>query len=188
MIMSTLISPNTKHDDYKIAYFGGGCFWCVEAVFEDLNGVIEVTSGYAGGEELTANYINVSSGKTNHAEICKITYNPELISYEVLLKVFFSSHDPTTINQQGNDIGPQYRSIIFWESDLEKQLIINYINDLLVNQVYSNIKTQIIPFTKFYEAEKYHQNYFKLNNTQPYCKYVINPKLKKIRNELKEFY
>lgn len=178
----------TENTNFKYAYFGGGCFWCIEAAFADLDGVEDVISGYSGGTQETANYQSVSTGKTKHAEICKIQYNPTLISYETLLEVFFLSHNPTTLNRQGNDIGPQYRSIILYQNSSEKELINNHITQLKKDSVYTNIVTEITPFNNFYVAEKYHQNYFKLNPNQPYCNLIIKPKIQHLRKKLKKYY
>mgnify|MGYP001422395332 CR=1 FL=1 len=172
----------------KHIYFGGGCFWCIEAVFQDLKGVVQVENGYAGGDEKTANYKSVSSGKTKHAEICKITYNENIISIDILLKVFFLAHDPTQLNKQGNDIGTQYRSIIFYNNLLEKKQIDNYIKQLENEKVYKNIQTEIVVFNEFYKAEEYHQDYLNLNPNQPYCSIVINPKIQKLKKKLKDYY
>ena len=169
-------------------YFGGGCFWCLEAAFTNLKGVVEVVNGYAGGMSDTANYQTVSTGKTNHAEICKITYRPHIISIDILFEVFFLAHDPTQLNRQGNDIGRQYRSIMFYTNMLEKDKIENYIKELEIQEIYKNIKTEIAPFTVFYKAEQYHQNYFKLNPNKPYCSLIINPKIQKLKHRLKKYY
>ena len=174
--------------NYEYAYFGGGCFWCIEAVFNNLYGVEGVTSGYSGGGSETANYQDVSSGNTNHAEICRIKYDSKIINYKTLLEIFFVSHDPTTPNKQGGDIGKQYRSIILYNSALEKSLAKSKIDSLENEGIYKNIVTELIPFSTFYKAEDYHQNYFQLNSNQPYCKYVISPKLKKIRSQLSKYY
>tara|TARA_B100001250_G_scaffold389861_1_gene389332 strand:+ start:988 stop:1527 length:540 start_codon:yes stop_codon:yes gene_type:complete len=173
---------------YNYAYFGGGCFWCIEAVFEDLSGVSEVISGYSGGCEESANYKDVCNGQTNHAEICQIKYDPTIIFYDKLVKIFFLSHDPTTLNQQGNDIGPQYRSIIFYSNQKEERICKNYISELQKKNIYNNIVTELKPFNIFYKAENYHQNYFKLNSEQPYCKIIINPKIEKLRQQFKQYY
>tara|TARA_B100000902_G_scaffold388544_1_gene434366 strand:- start:800 stop:1345 length:546 start_codon:yes stop_codon:yes gene_type:complete len=172
----------------KIAYFGGGCFWCIEAAFEGLCGVTNVVSGYSGGDTETANYLDVSTGKTQHAEVCKITYQPKKISLNTLLEVFFLAHDPTTINRQGNDIGTQYRSIIFYNNNIEKNIINNHIKKLEQQNVYHEIQTEIKPFTQFHEAEQYHQNYFYLNPNKPYCSLIINPKIQSLRKKLKTYY
>ena len=186
--MAILISSSIEENNYKTAFFGAGCFWCVEAVFEELNGVIGVVSGYSGGSEETANYNSVCSGDSDHAEICQITYNPNIISFKILLEVFFLAHDPTTINKQGSDIGSQYRSIIFWNTDKERKLANQHINFLEESGVYDNIVTELVPLHKFYKAEINHQNYFKLNTNQPYCTFIIRPKLNKLRNKLKKYY
>ena len=177
-----------KDKNYKNTYFGGGCFWCIEASFQNLNGVSKVVSGYAGGDKKTANYKNVSDGKTKHAEICKIKYNPDIISFDILLEVFFLAHNPTTLNRQGDDIGSQYRSIIFYSNLKEKETAKNYINKLELNNIYENIKTELSPFKEFYLAENYHQNYFNLNPNKPYCSFVINPKIQKLRQKLNKYY
>lgn len=186
ILMFFLNMENPEQTNY--AYFGGGCFWCIEAAFENLNGVINVTSGYSGGEKSTANYNDVSSGTTKHAEICKIEYNPNIITFNTLLEVFFLAHDPTTLNRQGNDIGPHYRSIIFYCNTTQKQNSENYIKKLEALKIYTNIITEIVPLTDFYPAEDYHQNYFTLNPNQAYCTFVINPKIKKLKNKLKKYY
>ena len=172
----------------EIAYFGGGCFWCIEAVFKNIHGVIEVANGYSGGSIETANYKDVCSGNTKHAEICQIKYDSKAISYSVLLKIFFLAHDPTTLNRQGNDIGPQYRSVIFFSNKEDKYQAINYISFLEKNNTYVNIQTEVLPLTQFYKAEDNHQNYFNLNPNQTYCSLVINPKIKKLRKKLKQYY
>ena len=136
-------------------YFGGGCFWCIEAAFTNLKGVVKVINGYAGGISNTANYKNVSTGKTNHAEICEITYKSDIISIDVLLEVFFLAHDPTQLHRQGDDIGPQYRSIIFYKNMLEKEKSENYIKELEIKEIYKNIQTEIVPFTAFYNCLLY---------------------------------
>ncbi len=178
----------TQENNIKYIHFGAGCFWCIEAIFEGLNGVEEVISGYSGGEKNTANYTDVCSGKTKHAEVCHIKYNSDIISFQTLLKVFFLAHNPTTLNRQGNDIGPQYRSIIFYNNESEKLISEQYIESLLKDDVYSVITTELVVFKKFYKAEKYHQNYLKLNPQQPYCQLIINPKVTKLRKELSQYY
>jgi len=169
-------------------YFGGGCFWCIEAAFTNLKGVVKIINGYAGGISNTANYKNVSTGKTNHAEICEIRYKSDIISIDVLLEVFFLAHDPTQLHRQGDDIGPQYRSIIFYKNMLEKEKSENYIKELEIKEIYKNIQTELVPFTAFYKAEKYHQNYFNLNPNAPYCSLIINPKIQKLKHRLKKYY
>ncbi|MGJ8661266.1 MAG: peptide-methionine (S)-S-oxide reductase MsrA [Bacteroidota bacterium] len=160
-----------------VAYFASGCFWCVEAVFESVKGVGEVESGYSGGTEKNPSYEMVSSGRTRHAEAVKVYYDSTIVSYNTLLKVFFGSHDPTTLNQQGPDKGPQYRSVIFYQTPKEKQEAEIYMTLLLKNDVYSNITTEVVPFEKFYIAEDYHQNYERLHPDQGYVRAVSIPRL-----------
>lgn len=164
------------------ATFGNGCFWCTEAIFQDLEGVEKVVSGYAGGQVENPSYAQVCSGTTGHAEVLQITYEPQKISYEELLEVFWATHDPTTLNRQGNDVGTQYRSVIFYHNEEQKQLAEQYKKDLDASGAFPKpIVTLIEPVTQFYPAEDYHQNYFKNNGSQPYCAYLIRPKLEKFR-------
>ncbi len=161
------------------ATFGGGCFWCVEAVYEKFDGVLQVVSGYAGGTKPNPTYEEVCSGTTGHAEVVQITYDPEKVSYEKLLEVFWASHDPTTLNQQGADVGSQYRSVIFYTTEEQKQAAIASKQAAQAN--FSDpIVTEIKPLTSFYPAEDYHQDYFRNNPNAPYCVFVISPKLKKL--------
>ena len=161
--------------------FAGGCFWCTEAVFEQLAGVSDVVSGYAGGTKETANYRDVSTGKTGHAEVIRITYDPSKISYGQLLRVFFATHDPTQLNRQGNDVGPQYRSSIFYAHDDEKRVAQAYIKQLDDAKLYkSAIVTKLEPLTAFYEAEGYHQDYARNNPLQPYIQFHALPNAKKV--------
>lgn len=168
--------PKKNLDDYSVAYFASGCFWCVEAVFEAVKGVEEAVSGYAGGDASNATYSKVSSGVTNHAEAVAVYYDPEIISYETLLIVFFDSHDPTTLNRQGPDYGRQYRSAIFYTNEEEKLTVDNYINSLLNEKKFKQITTEVVPFEAFYEAEDYHQDYKMKNPTNSYIKAVSNPR------------
>lgn len=175
------------------AVFGGGCFWCTEAVFKMLKGVSKVLPGYAGGNTENPNYEQVSSGTTGHAEVVYIEYDPDQVSYETLLTIFFGSHDPTTKNRQGNDVGTQYRSIIFYTNDNQKMIALEFIKKINdSNQQGHPIVTEIEPLKKFYEAEDYHRDYFAKNPGNPYCEVVINPKLEKVKehyaNLLKEIY
>lgn len=164
--------------------FAGGCFWCTEAVFEELDGVIEAVSGYAGDSKETANYKSVSTGRTGHAEAIEITYDPRRLSYEQLLKVFFATHDPTTKNRQGNDVGPQYRSAIFYANAQEKELAEAFIQDLTDAKAFSKpIVTTLEPLTAFYPAENYHQNYVCYNPNQAYVRMVAMPKVEKVREK-----
>ncbi len=164
-----------------IAVFGGGCFWCTEAIFERLGGVLSVESGYAGGSAENPNYENVSSGHSGHAEVIKIEFDSEKISYEDLLTVFFFTHDPTTLNRQGADIGAQYRSLIFYTDKEQQSKAEEFIKRLEDEKAYSNpIVTEVKPLEKFYPAEAYHQKYYKNNKDAPYCQIVIAPKLDKL--------
>ena len=166
----------------QVATLGGGCFWCLEAVFKELRGVIEVVSGYAGGSVKNPSYRDVCSGRTGHAEVVQITFDPGVISYRDLLRIFFSIHDPTTLNRQGADVGTQYRSVIFWHDEAQKQVAQETIRELSDEGVWrAPIVTQILPLEAFYRAEDYHQNYFDQNPNQPYCQVVVAPKLAKFR-------
>jgi len=170
----------------KSIVLGGGCFWCLEAVFDKLNGVKKTQSGYAGGQVVNPGYREVCDGGTGHAEVLKIDYNSEVISLESILQVFFTFHDPTTLNRQGNDVGTQYRSIIFYESDEEKSLIDKYISEKASTFWDNPIVTEISPAKIFYPAEAYHDNYYRLNSAKPYCKFVIEPKLSKLKADYQE--
>ncbi|MFN8358498.1 MAG: peptide-methionine (S)-S-oxide reductase MsrA [Candidatus Kapaibacterium sp.] len=172
----------TTSSQIDTATFGAGCFWCVEAVFQNLEGVEKVVSGYAGGTVSNPSYKEVCSGTTGHAEVCQIIYNPQKISYEQLLEAFWGTHDPTTLNKQGNDVGTQYRSVIYYHSDMQKKIAEEYKSQLDASGTWSDpIVTEIAPFTKFYPAEDYHQNYFNLNGEQPYCQFVVRPKVEKFK-------
>jgi len=169
------------------AVLAGGCFWCVEAVFEELDGVIDAVSGYAGGSKETANYDAVCTGATGHAEAVKIIYDPTKISYEKLLEVHFATHDPTTLTRQGNDTGPQYRSAIFYANDKEKELAQAFIDDLNASKHFSRpVVTTLEPLKAFYPAEAYHQNYACQNPHQPYISHIALPKVAKVREKYKE--
>lgn len=166
------------------ATFGGGCFWCTEAVFLDLKGVSKVESGYSGGKVKNPTYREVCSGLTGHAEVIQITYDPSLISYESLLEVFWNTHDPTTLNKQGADEGTQYRSVVFYHDEEQKRIAELYKKQLDASHVFKNpIVTEISPLINYYPAENYHQNYFALNPQQGYCQYVIRPKVEKFRKQ-----
>jgi len=170
----------------KSIVLGGGCFWCLEAVFDKLNGVSKAQSGYAGGHVKNPGYKEVCYGKTGHAEVLKINYNTEVISLETLLQVFFSFHDPTTLNRQGNDVGTQYRSIIFYADENEKIKIEKYINETAATFWDNPIITELSAPEIFYPAEAYHDDYYELNSAQPYCKFVIEPKVNKLRQKYSE--
>ena len=179
-----------KSDNHhiKTIHLGGGCFWCIEAVFEDVIGVKNVTSGFSGGKIKNPSYKEVASGLTEHAEVCKITYDQQQISLEELLKIFFLSHDPTTLNRQGNDIGGHYRSIILYNTKEEEKLITNYTKKINKEIFENKIVTEIKLFDNFYQAEEYHQNYYKENTTANYCRLVITPKVLKAKKELSKYY
>jgi peptide-methionine (S)-S-oxide reductase len=167
-----------------IATFGGGCFWCLEAIYKILRGVISVESGYTGGKIPNPTYKQVSTGNTGHAEVVQITYNPEIITFRDLLNVFFTIHDPTTLNKQGADIGTQYRSAIFYHDQEQKQIAQTTISELNQAGLWSDkIVTEVTPFEKFYIAENYHQDYYANNSSQPYCQAVIAPKISKFRQK-----
>ena len=169
------------------ATFGGGCFWCTEAIFKRLKGVKEVVSGYSGGTMKNPSYSLVSSGDTGHAETIQVTYDPANISYSTLLDVFFATHNPTTLNQQGADVGTQYRSVIFFHSDEQQELALKAIAKLEKEKKYDNpIITQVRKFEQFYKAEDYHQNYYDKNKTYPYCSVVIDPKITKLLTQFSE--
>ena len=180
---------DNKIDSNKnnIATFGGGCFWCTEAVFERLNGVIKVESGYSGGTVPNPTYEAVCTGNTGHAEVIQITYDQSIISYEELLHVFFKTHDPTTLNRQGADVGTQYRSVIFYHDEEQKKIAEIVKHELDSAKIWDNpIVTEISQFEKFYIAEEYHQNYYDNNSNQPYCSFVITPKLEKFEKVFKD--
>lgn len=168
----------------KTAVFGGGCFWCTEAVFERLKGVESVESGYAGGNMDTPTYEQVSSGNTGHAEVIKVEFDPEMIKFEDLLNVFFSSHDPTTLDRQGNDVGTQYRSAIYYSDDEQKTQAEKYISELDNSGTFDQpIVTELKKLEKFFPAEKYHQKFYDNNRQYPYCTFVIDPKITKLRQK-----
>lgn len=169
------------------AIFGGGCFWCTEAFFQNLKGVSRVASGYMGGHKPDPTYKDICNGDTGHAEIIQIEYDPAEITFEDLLLVFFKTHDPTTLNRQGNDTGTQYRSVIFYYSGEQKTAAENMIDKLEKELVFERpIVTEISPVSEFYEAEDYHQNYFNSNTNKPYCAFVIQPKLAKFTKDFKD--
>jgi peptide-methionine (S)-S-oxide reductase len=171
----------------ELATFGAGCFWCVEAVFQELDGVVSVESGYSGGAVENPTYEQVCTGTTGHAEVCQIRFDPARISYKDLLEVFWKTHDPTTLNRQGNDVGAQYRSVIFYHNDQQRELAEKYKRELNASGAWSQpIVTQIVPFERFHKAEGYHQDYFHQNPRQGYCSFVIRPKVDKFRKVFHE--
>lgn len=188
---SIVVKKANMSTSLETATLANGCFWCTEAIFQRLKGVESVVSGYTGGDIKNPTYKEVSSGTTGHAEAIEITFNPNIISFQEILDVFFSTHDPTTLNRQGYDVGTQYRSAIFYHSENQKEIAEKFIKALTDAKVFDKkIVTQIVPFKAFYRAENYHQNYYNNNKNQGYCRLVINPKLekfiKKYKDKLKE--
>ncbi|MDD3342054.1 MAG: peptide-methionine (S)-S-oxide reductase MsrA [Sulfurospirillaceae bacterium] len=169
----------------EVATFGGGCFWCLEAVFEETRGVLDVVNGYAGGEIKNPTYEQVCSGATGHAEVVQIMFDPKIISYEALLKIFWLIHDPTTLNRQGNDIGTQYRSVIFYHSEEQKEKAESSIKTFS-SKFINPIVTELKPLKTFYTAEAYHQDYFRNNPNQGYCTFVVSPKVQHFKHVYQE--
>lgn len=169
------------------AVFGGGCFWCTEAVFGELKGVTKVEPGYSGGTVANPSYEQVCTDRTGHAEVVRVTFDPEIISYRDLLEIFFATHDPTTLNRQGADVGTQYRSAVFFNGEDQRKEAKEMIARLTSDRVFSKpIVTQVVPLQVFYPAEDYHHGYFKNNQSQPYCRTVISPKVAKFRSHYRE--
>lgn len=180
-------SENSSEQTIDTATFGAGCFWCVEAVFQRLEGVISIKSGYSGGTVKNPSYREVCSGTTGHAEVCQIIYDKTKISFDELLEVYWKTHDPTTLNSQGNDFGTQYRSVIFYHNEEQRLKAEKYKKELNEAKVYPNpIVTQIVAFTSYYPAEDYHQNYYNQNGNEGYCKFVIQPKVEKFEKIFKD--
>lgn len=172
---------------YATATLAGGCFWCTEAIFKRLKGVESVVSGYTGGDIQNPFYESVLSGQTNHVEAIQIQFNPSIIPYEKILEVFWATHDPTTLNRQGADIGTQYRSVIFYHSKKQKEIALKSKEKIQESgKLKDKIVTQILPFDKFYKAEDYHQNFYERNKSYPYCQIVINPKIQKLLEQFKK--
>lgn len=183
-LSSAPIPAGTKTDT---ATFGTGCFWCTEAIFQQLNGVLKVSSGYSGGHVKNPSYKEVCEGTTGHAEVIQVLYDPTKISFDELLEAFWQSHDPTTLNRQGNDVGPQYRSVVFYHNDEQKEKAEKYKAELDKSKAFDKpIVTEISPYSVFYVAENYHQDYYNNNGSQPYCYYVIRPKLEKFNKVFKD--
>lgn len=178
---------NDKNPNYQTATFGSGCFWCTEAIFERVNGVVSVVSGYSGGTIENPSYKEVCEGTTGHAECTQITFDSSVVSYDELLEIFWKTHDPTTLNRQGNDVGTQYRSVIFYHNDEQKQKAEFYKNKLTAEKIWDKpIITEITMFEKFYPAEDYHQEYYDNNPNQGYCSFVITPKVEKFEKIFKD--
>ena len=174
------ISSNGK----EVATLGGGCFWCLEAVYDELSGVEQVESGYSGGTVVNPSYRQVCAGTTGHAEVVQLTFDPHVISFKEILEIFFTIHDPTTLNRQGGDVGPQYRSAIFYHNQGQKAIAEQVIEEINAAHIWhAPIVTEVTPFTTFYQAEDYHQEYFQHNSQQPYCQVVVAPKVTKFRKQ-----
>ncbi len=181
------INMQNEVNKYQIATLGGGCFWCLEAAFQRLEGVHSVISGYSGGHEEHPTYKEVCTGETGHAEVIQISFDPQVITFRELLEIFFFIHNPTTLNRQGGDVGTQYRSVIFYHSSEQQDLADDLIKELEDKQLYDEpIVTQVVEFDRFYSAEDYHQDYYQNNTQQDYCNVVISPKLAKFRAKYKE--
>ena len=178
--------PPLSQQQKEITTLGGGCFWCIEAVFDLLKGVETVESGYMGGKHSNPSYENICTGMTGHAEVVQVTFNPSAIPYQDILHIFFSIHDPTTLNRQGNDVGTQYRSVIFYHSPEQETTAKEVIVSLTLDKLFdAPIVTEISPVQTFYMAENYHQEYYVRNPLQPYCSYLISPKIEKFRKQFK---
>lgn len=183
----TLLGRNDMKDKFEIATFGGGCFWCSEAFFDRVNGVHKVESGYSGGDVSKPDYKMVTSGATGHAEVVQVTFDPEKVTYLELLEIFFKTHDPTTLNRQGADVGTQYRSIVLYHNEQQEILTQQAIQQLNSEDIWSDpIVTQVVPFEIFYKAEAYHQEYYDNNPNQGYCRMVITPKMEKFEKVFSE--
>ncbi|SHJ27473.1 peptide-methionine (S)-S-oxide reductase MsrA [Pseudozobellia thermophila] len=185
-----IVKPEEQElQKYETAYFASGCFWCVEAIFESVKGVKEVVSGYSGGTQKNPKYEQVAAGKTKHAETVQVYYDPSVISFTALVQVFFGSHDPTTLNRQGPDHGPQYRSIAFYKTEEEKKIIESYIKALEDHDVFNGrtITTQVTKFASFYKAEEYHQDFERKNPNNPYIKAVSIPRLNRFKENFKDY-
>jgi peptide-methionine (S)-S-oxide reductase len=181
--MTASTTPHGK----EVATLAGGCFWCTEAIFTELKGVEKVEPGYAGGHTANPTYEEVCAGDTGHAESIQITFDPKVISFHDLLVVFFTTHDPTTLNRQGHDVGTQYRSAVFYHGDHQKEIAHQVIHEIAAKHLYANkIVTEVTPFTNFYAAEDYHKNYFERNPNQGYCQVVIAPKVVKFREHFRD--
>ena len=182
-----IIGQNNNKSNLETITLGGGCYWCVEAVYENLIGVKSAVSGFSGGKTKNPTYYEVSSGKTGFVEVVQITYDKTLTNLDEIFKVFFTVHDPTTLNKQGADVGTQYRSVIFYKNEEQKKAALDIIKTLNKSKIYSDpIVTAVEPFTSFYKAEDYHQDYYANNKNQPYCRMVIQPKIEKFEKVFKD--
>lgn len=189
LIIATIVMNTNKEQEnnYETATLGGGCFWCTEAVYKEMKGVVKVVPGYSGGHIKNPAYREVTSGRTGHAEVVQITFDTQVASFSDILEVFFMTHDPTTLNRQGNDVGTQYRSAVFYHNDEQKQTAEKVIDLFEKENVYDDpIVTEVTQFDAFYLAEDYHHNYFARNKNQPYCQFVVAPKVEKFKKVFKE--
>ncbi len=181
------ITMESTQNKYEYATIGGGCFWCIEAIFMEVRGIHTATSGYSGGTVKNPSYREVISGRTGHAEVVQLAFDPEIISYRDILEIFFHLHDPTTLNRQGADVGTQYRSVIFYHNEDQKKTARKVFEEIDRSDLWDNtLVTEISPLAEFYVAEDYHQNYYSNNPNQPYCTFVISPKLSKLRKLFKD--
>lgn len=182
------VLTEAEKKELEKATFAGGCFWCVEAVFERVKGVKQVVSGYAGGSEKNPTYDAVSAGKTSHAEAVQLFYDPSVVSYQTLLEIFFATHDPTTLNRQGPDVGAQYRSAVFYHNEEQEKAVREYVKKLEREGKFRDpVVTELVPYEKFYEAENYHQDYYALNPDNSYVRAVSRPKVKKFEKEFRDY-
>ncbi|MBN1115952.1 MAG: peptide-methionine (S)-S-oxide reductase MsrA [Bacteroidales bacterium] len=185
LMIALLMTTMNNHKETIV--LGGGCFWCTEAVFNQVQGVLSVTPGYSGGNTENPTYNDVCSGETGHAEVIKIEFDPTIVPVETIIEIFFSTHDPTTLNRQGADVGTQYRSVIFYTSDNQKETALKIIDKLTNENTFTKpVVTEIVRLEKFFEAENYHRDYYSRNKKQPYCQFVIKPKVEKFRKIYKE--
>jgi peptide-methionine (S)-S-oxide reductase len=185
---ATMDKQADKSTPTDTAVFGGGCFWCVEAIYAEVKGVISATSGYSGGNVENPSYKQVCTGTTGHAEVCRIIYDPSVISFNKLLEIFWTVHDPTTLNRQGNDVGTQYRSVIFYTNIRQRELALIYKAKLNKEDTFGKpVVTEIAPFKHFYKAEDYHQDYYENNKDAPYCTFVVAPKVEKFRKVFPDY-
>jgi peptide-methionine (S)-S-oxide reductase len=182
--MNQELNQPISSNGQEVATLGGGCFWCLEAVYDELNGVEQVESGYSGGTVVNPSYRQVCAGTTGHAEVVQLTFDPQVISFKEILEIFFTIHDPTTLNRQGGDVGPQYRSAIFYHNQAQKAIAEQVIQEINAAHIWpAPIVTEVTPSSTFYQAEDYHQEYFKHNSQQPYCQVVVAPKVAKFRKQ-----
>lgn len=188
LCLISLTMAQQREERFQVATFGGGCFWCTEAIFKQVKGVQKVIPGYSGGDVPNPTYEQVCTGTTGHAEVVQITFDPDIISYKTLVEIFMATHDPTSLNRQGNDVGTQYRSVIFYHNEGQKRIAQEIIQELERKKIYDKpIVTALEPFQAFYPAEEYHHNYFERNPNQPYCQFVISPKVSKFKEKFKDY-